>query len=85
MSSKHRNNKKKKEVFQQTSSAAIRNVPASPFADYTNLHMLFQQQYPPAQFFMNPMNPMNSMNPTNPLISDKDISEIKEVINWFKL
>jgi hypothetical protein len=58
MSSKNRN-KKKKETIQQTkgsSPAVIQNVPDSPFADYTNFHMLLQQQFPAAQLFMNSMN-----------------------------
>jgi hypothetical protein len=73
MSSKNRN-KKKKETIQQTSPAMIQNVPVSPFADYTNFHMLLQQQYPAAQLFMNPMNS---------IILNKNNAEDKEVIKYF--
>ena len=59
----------KKETIQQTkgTSLEIQSVPVSPFADFTNLHMLFQQQYPAAQL-------MNS------LTLNKDKAEDEEVI-----
>src|SRR5436190_20739713 len=73
MSSK--NNYKKKKVaarqMVEIPSQATLVAPVSPFTDFTNFQMLFQQQYPAAQLFVNPMNS---------LTLNKDKAEDEEVI-----
>jgi hypothetical protein len=72
---KNRNKKKERNYStnERNFSSSDSNVPVSPFADYTNFHMLLQQQYPAAQLFMNPMNF---------IILNKDNDE-DEVIKYF--
>ena len=73
MSSKN-NYKKKKVAARQTveiPSQATLVAPVSPFTDFTNFQILFQQQYPATQLFVNPMNS---------LTLNKDKAEDEEVI-----